>query len=75
MYYSARLILPIVPFLFVPIALVFDSRLWLAHRSVRIFGNALIFISIVFGAVAAFECNYVWEKHPLACLGFPECRR
>jgi hypothetical protein len=63
--YSARLILPIVPFLFAPLALLFDTRIWANHLLVRRVGTILIIISIAFGAIAAFGCDYVWGKHPL----------
>lgn len=63
--YSARLILPIVPFLFAPLALLFDSKVWVTHRLVRWAGTALATVSIVFGAIAAFGCDYVAVKHPL----------
>jgi hypothetical protein len=63
--YSARLILPIVPFLFAPLALLFDTRIWQTHAFLRSVGAALMIISIVFGAVGAFGCDYVWGKHPV----------
>jgi hypothetical protein len=63
--YSARLDLPIVPFLFVPLALLFDSRIWKTNRPVRTLGIGLIMISLVFGAIGAFGCDYVWGYHPL----------
>jgi hypothetical protein len=63
--YSARLILPIVPFLFAPLALLFDTRIWETHPLVRRVGAAFMIISVVFGAIAAFGCDYVWSKHPL----------
>ena len=31
----------------------------------RIVGTTLMIISIVFGAIAAFGCDYVWGHHPL----------
>ncbi len=66
--YSARLILPIVPFLFAPLALVFDSRIWATYRPVRWLGTTLMTVSITFGAMSAFGCDYVWTKHPLQLL-------
>jgi hypothetical protein len=66
--YSARLILPIVPFLFAPMALLFDSRIWETNRPVRWVGATLMIVSIVFGAMGAFGCDYVWTKHPLELL-------
>jgi hypothetical protein len=63
--YSARLILPIVPFLFAPLALLFETEMWKSHIVVRTLGTALMGVSIVFGALAAFRCDYVWGGHPL----------
>ncbi len=66
--YSARLILPIVPFLFAPIALLFDSETWKTDRLVRIIGVLLIIISLIFGTLAAFRCDYAWGVHPIQML-------
>jgi hypothetical protein len=66
--YSARLILPVTPFLFVPLGLLFDSRIWRAHRLVRWLGTLLMIASVVFGVISAFECDYVMVKHPLELL-------
>jgi hypothetical protein len=66
--YSARLILPVVPFLFAPLPLLFEAPIWRTRRALRVIGNALMILSIVWGAIAAFECNYVWGKHPLQLL-------
>jgi hypothetical protein len=66
--YSARLILPIVPFLFAPLPLVFESGIWEDYRVVRTVGVTLMVVSIAFGAIAAFACDYVWTKHPIALL-------
>jgi hypothetical protein len=63
--YSARLIVPIMPFLFAPLALLFDSRIFVTHRLVRCVAIALMTVSIAFGTIAAFECDYVSVKHPL----------
>jgi hypothetical protein len=62
--YSARLIVPIVPFLFAPLPLVFRLRIWEHYRFVRWVGAALVVVSIAFGAIAAFGCDYVLTKHP-----------
>ena len=63
--YSARLIVPVVPFLFAPLPLVFESRVWSAHRLVRWLGATLMLASIGCGVIAAFGCDYVAVKHPL----------
>jgi hypothetical protein len=62
--YSSRLIVPIIPFLYAPVALLFDSYLW-TYRVARWASIALFTISIAFGTIAAFGCNYVAFKHPL----------
>jgi hypothetical protein len=62
--YGARLIVPILPFLFAPLALLFDSYIW-TYRVVRWVSISLFTISIVFGTMAAFGCDYVAFKHPL----------
>lgn len=66
--YSARLILPIVPLLFAPLVVFFNSRLWRSDWRLRWGAAALIAVSILFGAVAAFACENVWERHPLELL-------
>jgi hypothetical protein len=66
--YSARLIVPIVPFLFAPLPLLFESEIWEDYRVVRRVGIVLMAVSILFAAVAAFGCDYVWTKHPLQVL-------
>jgi len=62
--YSARLILPVVPLLFLPLASLFDSRLWGASRAFRAAAVAVMAVSVAFGAVAAFGCDYVWVRQP-----------
>lgn len=62
--YSARLILPVVPLLFAPLAYVFDSWLWKSGRILRGAVAAVMAVSVVFGAVAAFGCDYVWVRQP-----------
>lgn len=66
--YSARLILPIVPFLFAPLALEFDTRIWRTHRLLRAVGTSLMVVSVAFGAIGAFGCDYVLIHHPLQLL-------
>jgi hypothetical protein len=66
--YSARLILPIVPFLAAPLALLFDMRIWQHFLVVRVVGCTLVIVSLAFGAIAAFGCDYVWVYHPLDLL-------
>jgi hypothetical protein len=63
--YSARLIIPIVPFLFAPLPLLFESEIWEDYQVVRRVATALLIVSIVFGAIAAFGCDYILTKHPL----------
>jgi hypothetical protein len=59
------LIVPVMPFLFAPLALLFDSKLWVQYRLVRWTAIALATVSLVFGSIAAFGCDYVSIKHPL----------
>jgi hypothetical protein len=66
--YSARLILPVVPFLFVPLVVLTNSKTWQTDWFLRICGATLMLISIWFGAIAAFERDYVVLKHPLEML-------
>ena len=68
MCYSARLIVPIVPFLFAPLPLLFDTNLWKAHGLLRAAGIALMVVSVAFGAIGAFGCDYVLFHHPLQLL-------
>lgn len=63
--YSARLILPVIPFLFAPFVLLFDMPIWHQDWRVRWSTAALIVVSIAFGAVGGFGCENVWGKHPL----------
>jgi hypothetical protein len=66
--YSARLILPIVPFLFAPLPLLLDTRLWRENLFVWSLTVTVMLISIVYGAIAAFGCDYVLVKHPIEAL-------
>ncbi len=73
--YSARLVMPIVPFLFVPLVLVLESHVWSSQPTTRFAGAALLAISVVFGTMSAFACNSIWDKHPLyLILGRDRCR-
>lgn len=63
--YSARLILPIVPFLFAPLPLLFETTMWRRNMVVWVVGTTLMIVSIDFGAISAFGCDYVLKKHPL----------
>lgn len=66
--YSSRLIMPIVPFLFLPLNSLISSRIWQIDRRPRVATWALAIVSVGFGAVAAFSCEHVWGKHPLEVL-------
>jgi hypothetical protein len=63
--YSARLIVPIVPLLFAPLVVFFNSQWWQGDRRVRWGAASLMAVSIVFGAVGAFAGEHVWDRHPL----------
>jgi hypothetical protein len=66
--YSGRLILPIVPFLFAPLPLLFEPRIWETDMVVRRGGTVLMLAAVAFGAIAAFGCDYVLTKHPIELL-------
>ena len=63
--YSARLLIPVLPLMLVPMALIGSSRLW--NSDARVFAAIalLMVISVEFGAIAAFACEHVHEKHPV----------
>lgn len=63
--YSARLILPIVPLLLAPLPYLFDSQAWRAHRLLQAAGALVVIVSVAFGAISAFGCDYVWVRHPI----------
>ena len=63
--YSARLLIPVLPLMLVPMALIGSSRLWNDHGRVFAAIVLLMVISVEFGAVAAFACEHVHEKHPV----------
>ena len=68
MCYSARLIIPIVPFLFAPLPLLFHTSVWKTHGFLRAAGIVLMVVSVAFGAIGAFGCDYVLFHHPLQLL-------
>ncbi len=63
--YSARLMIPVLPLMLVPMALIGSSRLW--NSDARVFAAIvlLMVISVEFGAIAAFACEHIHEKHPV----------
>ena len=63
--YSARLIMPVVPFMFLPLAALFSSTQWKSEHSLRAVTWLLVVVSMTFGAVGAFACENVWDTHPL----------
>lgn len=63
--YSARLLVPILPLLFVPMAMIVQTRLWSDRGLGLVFFVVTAVISIFFGTVAAFACENVYGKHPL----------
>lgn len=66
--YSARLIVPVVPFLMLPIGWLIASPFWKANGRLRALTWSLAAISVVFGMVGAFSCEHVWNKHPTQIL-------
>ncbi len=63
--YSARLIVPVVPFLFAPLCSLVDSKWWTSDWRLRATTWTLAVVSILFGMIGAFSCEHVWDKHPL----------
>lgn len=63
--YSARCIVPVVPFLMLPIGWLIASPLWKTDGRVRALTWSLAAVSVTFGVVGAFACEHVWNKHPL----------
>jgi hypothetical protein len=63
--YSARLILPIIPFLFAPLVVLFDTKLWRRDWRLRLGTGMVIAVSVLFGVIGAFGCEHVWGRHPL----------
>lgn len=65
--YSARYLVPVLPLLFVPLAMLASGKVEIS-RHVRTVVSILIVFSLVFGGIAAFACEHVWGKHPLQLL-------
>jgi hypothetical protein len=59
--YSARLIVPIVPLLFAPLAVGLEFPRWKSDWRVQAVGGLLIVFSIEFGAIGAFGWHV---RHP-----------
>ncbi len=66
--YSARYLIPVLPLMFAPLALLRDLDLWKRDPRIRVEFSILIAISIVFGSLAAYSCENVWNKHPIQLL-------
>ena len=63
--YSAKLLIPVLPLMLAPMAMIGSSRLW--NSDARVFAaiGLLMVISVEFGAIAAFACEHIHEKHPV----------
>jgi len=66
--YSARLIMPVVPFMLLPLGSLMASPTWKSDVRIRLLVWSLAVVSVGFGAVGAFGCEHVWDKHPLQIL-------
>ncbi|MEI6541809.1 MAG: hypothetical protein WCO86_20130, partial [Planctomycetota bacterium] len=66
--YSARLLIPVLPLMLAPMAMIGSSRLWNDHGRVFAAIGLLMVISVEFGAIAAFACEHIHEKHPVQLL-------
>lgn len=63
--YSARRIVPVMPFLFLPLVVVLDRCATESRPFLSTATAVLAFVSIQFGAIAAFGCENVVGRHPL----------
>ncbi len=66
--YSARLIMPVVPFLMLPLGALIGSPTWSTNVRLRALTWSTAVVSVVFGVVGAFSCEHIWNKHPLQML-------
>ena len=63
--YSARLIMPVVPFLLLPMGSLIASSTWKTDWRIRALTWTVAVVSVGFGVIGAFSCEHVWGKHPL----------
>lgn len=66
--FGPRMIVPILPLLFVPAAVMPACRWW-SYKPLRGAAIGACLLSIGFNAVAAFSHGQVWNKHPLDVVG------
>ncbi|MCB9951956.1 MAG: hypothetical protein H6824_13325 [Planctomycetaceae bacterium] len=66
--YSARYLIPILPLLFVPFAVLWKWDMKSHHRIIYFAVVCLAFVSIQFSLIGAFGCEHVLDKHPLIAL-------
>lgn len=61
--YGPRMIIPVLPFLYVPLCCFFSSP---RFNSAYARGSAafLVVCSILFNAIGAFGCGWFWSQHP-----------
>jgi len=55
----------VLPLMLVPLALLGSSRLWNDHGRAFVAIAVLMLVSVGFGAIAAFACEHIHEKHPV----------
>jgi len=63
--YSARLIMPTVPFLMLPLGSLIASANWKADWRIRALTWSTAIVSVAFSMVGAFSCEHGWDKHPV----------
>lgn len=61
--YSAKLLIPVLPLMLAPMAMIGSSRWWNDHGRAFAAIVLLMVISVEFGAVAAFACEHINGKH------------
>ncbi|MEZ5943697.1 MAG: hypothetical protein R3C18_20065 [Planctomycetaceae bacterium] len=66
--YSARYLVPMLPLLFVPMATIWTWDIKTQRRTLYVAFTALMLVSLCFSGIAAFSCEHVVSKHPLAAL-------
>ena len=66
--YSAKLVVPVLPFMIAPLATLGRNPLWNANILFKAGFAVVMMISVEFGLVAAFSCENVYDKHPIQLL-------
>lgn len=61
--FGPRMIIPVLPFLYIPLCCVFGSPLIKSSWGFKTVG-LLVISSLVFNGIGAFGCGWVWNRHP-----------